>query len=51
MLISRTISNGKGEDLMTFLFVETGPFNKNYLFDIIVADVTMKISLFDQLVR
>jgi hypothetical protein len=31
--------------------METGSFNKNCLFDIIVADVTVKISLFDQLVR
>jgi hypothetical protein len=36
---------------MTFLIMETSPFNKNCLFDIIVADVTVKISLFDQLVR
>jgi hypothetical protein len=36
---------------MIFLFVETSPFNKNCLFDIIVVDVTVKISLFDQLVR
>jgi hypothetical protein len=36
---------------MILLFVETGPFDKDCLFDIIVADVTVKISLFDQLVR
>jgi hypothetical protein len=36
---------------MTFLIMETSPFNKNCLFDIIVADVPRKISLCDQLIR
>jgi hypothetical protein len=33
------------------MIILTGLFNKNCLFDIIVADVTVEISLFDQLVR
>jgi hypothetical protein len=36
---------------MIFFIMETSSFNKNCLFDIIVSDVTVEISLFDQLVR
>jgi hypothetical protein len=43
--------NGKGGDLLIFLNMGTDLFNKNCLFDIIVAAVIVEISLFDQVVR
>ena len=50
MLILKTTLKRKRGDLMILMIVETGPFDKNCLFDILIAEVTVMISLFDQLV-